>query len=145
MKIINLLVALPAIALTTGGCVQSHRSEAAHTPTPAVVPAAPAPTSNRPETRAYPEGSVQTVTPPSTPPPGVSSSDVALATQVSEWLKGDPTLASASRNVQVTVHQGVVTLHGMVPSEHQRFEIVNRLSRLPGVKGIEDDLGVTYR
>ncbi len=130
-----LLLALPFVLIT--GCVRSHRA-AYYTPdyytyTPAPPPP-PAPTSERPESRVYPNM-----------PPGVSAQDLGLADSIRAQLKGDPVLRSSSRNVLVTVDQGVVTLRGSVPSEHQRYEIIDRIKTLPGVARIEDQLAVDVR
>jgi hypothetical protein len=35
-------------------------------------------------------------------------------------LKGDPHVADVSANVIVTIKNGIVTLHGKVPAEHDR-------------------------
>ena len=142
MKFPTLFLTFSTLALTTAGCIRSHRPETVYYTPPVIVVA---PTSNRPETRAYPEGPSKVITLPSTPPPNVAAGDVALASDVSQLLKGDPTLASASRNVQASVDKGVVTLQGSVPTDHQRYEIVDRISRLPGVKGVADDLEASNR
>ncbi len=120
------------------GCIQSHRPVYA---TPVAVPA----TSDRPEVRVYPGTPPAVVTPPTTPPPGVSATDVTVAESVSQLLKGDASLADASRNVQATVNGGVVTLRGNVPTDHDRDEIVERVSRLPNVVRVVDQLGVELR
>jgi len=144
MKFPSVLLTFSAVALAIAGCIRSHRPETVYyTPAPAMV--VPAPTSDRPETYVYPESPGKTVTPPSAPPPNVTPGDVTVATAVSQLLKGDPTLASASRNVRAAVDHGVVTLRGSVPTEHQRYEIVNRISRLPGVTRVADALDVSNR
>ncbi|HWH70527.1 MAG TPA: BON domain-containing protein [Candidatus Sulfotelmatobacter sp.] len=126
------------------GCVQSHRA-------PAVVYYAPppplAPTSDRPAVRVYPgpTPAVAPVTPPPAPPPGVSAADVGVADAVSQLLKGDSHLAGVSSNVEATVEDGVVTLRGSVPSEHDRYEMVERISQLPGVAHVHDKLRVDLR
>jgi len=74
-----------------------------------------------------------------------SDPDVVLAQSVSRLLKGEPDLASVSRKVSATVQNGVVTLRGSVPSENDREEIKERISRLPGVFRVVDELGTELR
>ena len=136
-----MLASLTLLGFT--GCIQSHRHPVAVYATPIAVPAA---TSNRPETRVYPEApSPAVVVPPSSPPPGVLASDVTLADSVSQLLKGDSGLADASRNVRASIDHGVVTLRGTVVADHDRDEIVQRVSQLSGVRGVRDHLGVELR
>ncbi len=135
------LVCGPALLGLTG-CIQSHRHPVAVYTTPMAVPA---PTSESPAVRVYPDTPPAVVTPPSTPPPGVAGADVAVAESVSQLLKGDSSLADASRNIRASVDHGVVTLQGTVPSDHDRDEIVQRVSQLPGVVSVRDHLGVELR
>ncbi len=130
------------LALVLAGCIQSHRHPVAVYTTPVAVPA---PTSEGTAVRVYPGEPPAVVTPPSSAPPGVAAADVTVAESVSQLLKGDSSLADASRNVQATVDHGVVTLRGTVPSDHDRDEIVQRVSQLPGVVRVHDHLGVELR
>ncbi len=148
MKAGKWLWAVVPLSLLTG-CIQSHRREVVYTPEP-VLP----PTSSRPEVRVYstpttPQAPVVTTTPaPATPapaPPAAAPGDVAVATGISQLLKGDPNLASVSSNVEATVDNNVVTLRGTVPTEHDRDEIVQRVSQLPGVLHVNDQLGIDLR
>jgi BON domain len=142
MKLSPIALLCAPIAIVLPGCIQSHRPVAVYT-TPVAVPAA---TSERPVVRVYPGTPPPVVvTPPSTPPPGVASADVTLAESVSQLLKGDVSLADASSNVQAIVDHGVVTLRGRVPTDHDRDEIVQRISQLPGVVRVHDELGVELR
>ncbi len=145
---LNLILwaALPGLLST--GCIYSHRQPAVvyYTPPPVqvVTPQVMAPTSDRPEVRVYPPPTGVT-TPTAPAPPGVAESDVAVADSVSQLLKGDSGMISASRNVMATVDGGVVTLRGTVVADHDRDEIVQRVSQLPGVKRVRDELGVENR
>jgi hypothetical protein len=137
-----------ALTFLAGGCARNHRAVYdTQTPAPVVTSTATTttvpPTSDRPAARVY--QAPPTVTPPSEPPPGVSASDVNIATSVSQLLKADSSLADASRNIEATVDNGVVTLRGSVPTDHDRDEIVGRISRLPGVARVHDHLGVALR
>ena len=119
-----------ALLLFTGGCIESHRAEPVVYYNPP-----PAPTSDRPAARVY-------ASPTTTPPPNVAASDVALANSVSELLKGDPHLAAATATVLVKVRNGVVRLEGSVTSAHDRDELVERVSQLPGVRSVKDELSL---
>ncbi len=143
MKNLKFAFLAGAILVVLTGCIQSHRQPVAVYATPAAVPA---PTSERQLDRVYtgPPPPV-IVSPPTTPPPGITDSDVVIAESVSQLLKGDGSLAEASRNIQATVERGVVTLRGSVPSDHDRDEIVQRVSQVPGVVRVRDQLGVELR
>ncbi len=143
MKAGKWLWAVVPLSLLTG-CVQSHRREVVYTPEP-VLP----PTSSRPEVRVYstpttPQPPVVTTTPVPAAP-DAAPGDVAVATGISQLLKGDTHLASVSSNVEATVDNHVVTLRGTVPTEHDRDEIVQRVSQLPGVLRVNDQLGIDLR
>jgi len=141
MIVRSLSIALAALLVS--GCVQSHRERVVYVPEPAPL----APTSTTPEVRVYsPAGPVVTQPPPSAVTPAIASDpDVVLAQSVSRLLKGEPDLASVSRKVSATVQNGVVTLRGSVPSENDREEIKERVSRLPGVFRVVDELGTELR
>ncbi|PWU09961.1 MAG: hypothetical protein C5B50_26310 [Verrucomicrobia bacterium] len=81
--------------------------------------------------------------PPAPAPPGVSTMDISVGKAVSQLLKEDEELSGVSGNVEAGVEHGVVTLRGNVPSEHDRIEMVERISKLPGVARVEDKLRVT--
>jgi len=121
------------------GCIQSHHAAPVAVYEP--IPSPLTPTSDRPEARVYAPGQ-PAVSAPAVPPPAVRDSDVRLGQTISNLLKGDPHLADASGNVIATIENGVVTLHGKVPTEHDRYEIVERVSKLPGVAHVNDHLGI---
>jgi osmotically-inducible protein OsmY len=54
-------------------------------------------------------------------------------------------MASISGNVQTTVDQGVVTLRGTAPSENAMDELALRISKLPGVVRLNNQLSVSNR
>ncbi len=127
------ILLLGILALAMAGCVQSHRNPGVvyYTPGPADPGTLP-PTSDRPAVRVY----------PGSPPPGVNdsdalNSDLAIAHSIRDLFRYDPNLAAASEKVIVQVNGGVVKLRGTVPSEHDRDEMVLRISRIPGVKGVQ--------
>ncbi len=127
-SIVRFGLVLPALLLA--GCIQSHRTPGIVYYTPTTTPP---PVSDRPVVRVYPS--------PAAPEDAVSR-NVDLAHSVSRLLKDDPLLASASQNVEATVDNGVVTLRGTVPSEHERDEMVGRIAALPGVARVDDRLGL---
>ena len=123
----KIALVVSALALLAGGCIESHHAR--------VVYYTPAPTSDRTDVRVY-------STQPTAPPPNVVTSDVALADQISGLLKGDSHMRDISQSVLVKVKDGGVDLRGSVPSENARAEIVDRVSLLPGVRSINNELGV---
>ncbi len=100
------------------------------------------PSPERPYAAAYPGPTpdVETGAPPSAPPPAASGVDQGVAEAIHRVLRGDANLAAASRKVQASVRKGVVTLRGTVPTDHDREEIISRISKLPGVDRVEDQL-----
>ncbi len=132
LRILFLGMLVPAL----GGCVYSHRQPEVvyYAPVPEPATTLP-PTSENPAPRVYP-GS------PPAPAGTVLSSDVALAHSIRDVLKNDPNLAAVSDKVLVKVEGGIVSLKGTVPTEHDRDEIAGRISRLPGVRRLNDHLGI---
>ena len=151
------------LMVAASGCAKSHRSrEVVYTPpagepvyTPVAPALAPPPVSvTPPSPPAIPEGSEprvytappeEVVNPPSSPPPGVSSRDVAVAESISKLLRNDAHMASISGNVQTTVEQGVVTLRGTAPSGNALDEIAMRVGKLPGVGHLHNQLSISNR
>lgn len=132
----------PAL-VALSGCIQSHRHPVVVYATPAAVPAR---TSERPVDRVYTGPPPPVVLSPSTErPPAVANSDVTVAEAVGQLLTGDGSLAEASKNIRATVDRGVVTLRGTVPADHDRDEIVQRVSQIPGVVSVRDHLAVELR
>jgi len=115
----------------TTGCIQSHRTP----PVVYYVPVSPplTPTSESSAPRVYAPD----------PAPEVPAADLALAEAVRHLLNDDPHLAGASGNVLATVRNSVVTLRGTVPSDHDHTEIVERISKIPGVVQVVDHLGLS--
>lgn len=124
---------VPFLLLLGTGCVQTHRSPplAYYASPPAAATLTP--TSEGPVPRVYAPGS----------PPDVSADDLVAAQAVSDLLRGNTYLAGTAENILFTVKNGVVTLKGSTVSEHERFEIVNRVKSLPGVTRVDDHLSVT--
>jgi hypothetical protein len=83
---------------------------------------------------------LQNSAPPAPPPPAPFSADHDVAAAIHRLFNHDEYLAPASKHVTAKVYKGVVTLRGTVPSEHERDEIVQRLSQLPGVDRVDDQL-----
>ena len=134
------------VLAASSGC-QSHRGrEVAYDTAPAPVsPPVPVVTVAPPTSRVETVPPDEAFEPPSSPPPGVSSQDLALAESISKLLKNDAHMASISGNVQTTVEQGVVILHGTVPGLNAMDEIASRISKLPGVHHIHNHLAVGNR
>jgi osmotically-inducible protein OsmY len=100
------------------------------------------PTSDRPDVRVY---STATGEESSPAPPRVADPDIELGLAVSQLLKGDPYLNSVSSNVETRIIDGVVELRGSVPTASDRDRISNRISRVPGVARVDNDLGIDLR
>ena len=79
-------------------------------------------------------------TPPSAPPPAISSLDAFVTRAVRRTLKADQTLAPSAKHVSVSCRKGAVTLKGTVPGPEDRDLIVERIAKLPGVDQVNDHL-----
>src|SRR5262245_48255087 len=137
------------LPLSFAACVQSHRepvvystpprySEPVYTTPPAAVPIAPA--SPRPAVRVYPSTSETELVPPPQPiiSYGPSQSDFALAENIRRMLSADTSLASASRNMRMTIRDGRITLTGTAPSEIARQLVQRTLTNTAGVVSVDD-------
>lgn len=83
-------------------------------------------------------------TPPTGPPPAPFEVDINVAHLVRRTLAQDHHLGGISNHVGVKVSKGIVTLNGGVASERDRQVIVDRVSKLPGVDQVDDQLAVNY-
>jgi len=144
-------------AILTSGCVYSHRNPpVVYSPTPAVITAEPAivapsttvitpaptvvtPTSDRPVVRVYPETPIVAA---DTTPTTVPSADWATADTIRKVLVADPTLASAARNVRISVLNGQVTMTGAVLTQHDRELLHSAIAGMPGVSRVDDRVQV---
>ena len=162
MKIQTLLWTLPLATMM--GCVYSHRpaTYTAVTPhratvvapaTAVVVPAPPSTaTSTRSDVRVYQEPKLS-ITAPVPPPiatktlPGVIATsdprDITVTDEVRQMLETDAT--RLYRNVDFEIDKGKVTLRGMVPTDHDRIELQNRVAAMPGVQAVVNRLDVELR
>ena len=134
------------------GCVYSHRNppvvysttptvitEPIVTPSPTIVTPTPtvvAPISDRPVVRVYPE--VPTVAPTTT----VSSQDMATADTIRNVLLADPALASAARDVRISVLNGQITMTGTVVTQHDRERLHSAIPGIPGAYQVDDRVQV---
>jgi cytidylate kinase len=66
--------------------------------------------------------------------------DLALAAQVRAALAADREVSWTS--VQVTAHEGSVTIGGAVRTDAQRARVLELAGRVPGVRSVQDDVGV---
>ncbi len=138
---------VPAIIILAG-CIRTHRTEEVYAPVP---PSVTMPSSGRTVERVYP--STPETPPPAPPAPEstappppatdeASPTDVDIGNSVKQVLTG--TTASANR-VEAIVQNGVVTLRGTVPTVEDREDIVNRVSHVPGVIRVKDQMAVDLR
>jgi hypothetical protein len=128
------LLSLGLLLALSAGCISSHRPALVYTPPHVDVLS---PTSDRLAPRVY-----ASHPDPIEPPLRAAISDDRLAQSLDELLKVDPGLASTSHDVTIAVEKGLVTLRGTVPSEQARDRMVESISRVPGVEGINDRLSV---
>ncbi len=133
------ILLLGILPLAFVGCVYSHHNPDVvyYTPAPGEPVGTLPPTSDSPAVRVYP-GSP----PASAHDSDVLSSDLAVARSIRNLLKYDSNLSAASERVMVKVDGGVVKLRGTVPTEHDKDEMIERISRIPGVREVQDHLGI---
>lgn len=73
-------------------------------------------------------------------PPDVPTDDATVKQRImSDALRGVPGAAS---DVQVSVENGVVRLFGTVPEQNLADDLVDRVRKVPGVRGVEPELTV---
>lgn len=133
-------------AFWLSGCAGTGRGEGYGAPpdNPAAAGGAALPTPGNAAYGAYPGPAdpppLQNSAPPASPPPATFSTDREVAGAIHRLFVSDPSVGPSARNVSAKVYKGVVTLRGTVGSEHERNEIVERVSRLPGVDHVKDQL-----
>jgi len=150
-----LSIACSFVMLT--GCVQSHRTHpVVYSTTPAIItepvvptpnttivtpaPTVLSPTSDRPVVRVYPEAPAVVDTSAATS--AISSQDLATADTIRKLLIADPTLASAARNVRISVLNGQITMTGTVLTQHDREMLRSAIARIPGAFQVDDRVQV---
>jgi osmotically-inducible protein OsmY len=72
----------------------------------------------------------------------VTEVDRGLASQIRVMLNANPNLPVTEDNVHLVVDNGYVTLEGWVPSDQDRLAVAERVSRINGVQGIDNQLRV---
>lgn len=71
------------------------------------------------------------------------SPDADLLFRVRRELEDDRRLTESTRNIQVFVNGGVVTLIGLVRSDDERFRIGDRVRQMSGVRAVNNQLRVS--
>lgn len=71
-----------------------------------------------------------------------NAADRAISDSVRNNLLSQPNLAAALQNIQITSHNGVVTLTGTVPNSEVRDAIVNRVQNFSGIRQVINNLQV---
>jgi len=142
MKFIKVVLVLSPLALILG-CLESHRERVVYTPDRVYTPAgvAVSPTSDRQVVRVYPEATTVVIP---TPPPNVTvaATDLETANVVRRMFEADPALASAARNVRVSVLNRQITMTGRVSTRQDRIALREALRSTPGVSRVEDLLSI---
>ena len=130
---------LPIVLLS--GCAHTQTQTV---PVYSALPTAPAPTSDQPAERIYEEGS----TTRTAPPPGVTAEDWTLNERVRALFLDNRKLAPPPSEVTAVVDQqnrGVVRLSGHVSNGIQRRQVIEAVSKIPGVTRVEDHLLIGVR
>lgn len=93
------------------------------------------PVSDREATRVY--GTPEQLTP----------AEMQISRDIAQLLQGGlpEELRSVSNNVRALVSQGVVTLQGTVPTDQLSRELENRISIMPGVQRVINQLVVELK
>lgn len=130
---LNSLVWLAVPALLAVGCAQNHRDmSVSYSP---ALSEGLSPTSTRTETRVYPAPSPSTAD-INAVPAGATPQDWALAQEIRGLLTSDRSVGKAP--VAAVVNNGVVTLRGEVRNHRARQRLIDEISRLPGVRRVDD-------
>jgi len=74
--------------------------------------------------------------------PGVAQLDLDTAALVQRTLRRDPSLAPISRRVHSRVNKGALTLRGYVDTVAAKQNIIDRVSKLPGVDAVDDQIEI---
>jgi osmotically-inducible protein OsmY len=85
-----------------------------------------------------PSGEVITV------PPGHNPADVALENSLRTQLDNYGQLGASTSNVQISSHDGTVTLKGTIPNEKDRQMVDALVRNTSGVVALNDDMQVAY-
>jgi hypothetical protein len=103
------------------------------------------PTSGEPEHRIYSNidpGTIST-TPANAVPAGATAANWGVAEAIRQKLMEDHSLARIGDSVIAEVGQdGTVTLKGNVSSPSEKERVREGIAKLPGVNGVNDELGV---
>ncbi|HXX49513.1 MAG TPA: BON domain-containing protein [Myxococcota bacterium] len=88
-------------------------------------------------------GSAQSDEPqPRTLEQGVMPSDAQITQNIRRALTSTSGFSVDARNVQITTHDGEVTLRGQVRNDAERDAVITVARRVPGVTHIDQDLEV---
>lgn len=134
-RMFNILWLAPVILAT--GCV-SHRYPAAvatvHPGEEVVV--VPAPVSDRPVMRVYPEP----IVPSTALPAGVSATEHAIADRIRLMFNADPDWRSLTDRVEARVSNTTVVLRGVVSNDAVRDRVEQKVRAIDGVTAVDNGL-----
>jgi osmotically-inducible protein OsmY len=74
---------------------------------------------------------------------GNSGTDVDLAAKIRRAVVHDKTLSIAAHNVDVVVKDGIMTIHGQVPSSDRGDAILQKPRDLAGAENVVDAMAIT--
>jgi osmotically-inducible protein OsmY len=72
-----------------------------------------------------------------------SENDVEMTRRIREALMADETLSMNAHNIKIVTLNGRTTLRGPVESAGERERILNKASKVVGIKNVENQLEVT--
>lgn len=75
--------------------------------------------------------------------PEMSETDRALARSVETALRQNSALASAAENIQVSAHNGEVTLRGSVDNEQEKTSLGSAAGQVAGVAKVNNQIEVS--
>jgi hypothetical protein len=143
MRTIYKLAAIAPLFLVVGCTTHRYSPYPVHVATvrPAeevVVVPAPAPVSDRPVVRVYPDP----ITTTATLPPGVSATEYAIAERIRATFNDDPGWKSLTDRVEVRVSGDKVTLRGVVVNDSVRDRIEDKIRDIDGVGSVDNGLTI---
>src|SRR5262249_44862410 len=75
-------------------------------------------------------------------PSDAKQADKNIAYAIRKSLVTDDTLSIEAKNIILMVDDGVVTMRGLVQSQHEKDAIMDKAKRAPGVKRVDNFLDV---
>lgn len=71
-----------------------------------------------------------------------STKDRELSRRIRRAIITDKSLSTYAQNIKIVVHDGAVTLSGLVPSERERDSVKTKAAQLAGAGNVKDEMSV---